>query len=468
MDTQTILVPLISVVLHLAAVVWSLVLVYRFRDARLVMLAAILGLATLQPVLTARGSEELVAAVSQATDLAMIVLSLVVLAYLGRVFTWNVQLREAIRAQQEAEKARRASELKFTTAFLSSPNVLLLNTHPEGRILEVNDTFVELSGYRREEVIGRTTRELNLWGELKDREKMIEMVREHGQIRGVEFEYRVKSGDLHPGILSTALIEIDGSTCLLSTMEDMTELKRVADEREAVIRELERKNAELERFTYTVSHDLKSPLVTIRGFLGLVERDVARGDFGRLAGDINKIRLASETMCRLLDDLLEVSRIGRLANPSEDIDLAELAHEAVELVRGQIERRGADVRIAEDLPSVWGDRPRLLEVMQNLIDNAIKFMGDEPRPTVDVGARREGEDTVCYVRDNGIGIDPRYLETVFGLFDRLDTAVEGTGVGLALVKRIVELHGGRVWAESTGMGSGSTFFFALPRSPGVP
>jgi signal transduction histidine kinase len=170
-------------------------------------------------------------------------------------------------------------------------------------------------------------------------------------------------------------------------------------------------------------------------------------------------------MERLLKDLLDLSRIGRMVNPFEEIPFGELANEAARLVSGQIAQSGVQVLIAPNLPTVHGDRPRLVEVLQNLIENAVKFMGNQPRPQVEIGATRDGEKPVYYVRDNGIGIDPMYHEKIFGLFERLDGAVEGTGVGLALVSRIVELHGGRIWVESKGIGDGSSFCFTLANRP---
>ena len=230
--------------------------------------------------------------------------------------------------------------------------------------------------------------------------------------------------------------------------------------------ELEARNAELERYAYTVSHDLKTPLVTIQGFLGLLEQDAARGDTVRMKRDMDHINTAAGTMYQLLDELLELSRIGRLINPPEEVCLTELAHEAVSLLTGQIKARGVDVEIDPKMPRVFGDRIRLLEVFQNLIGNAVKFMGDQPTPRVEVGARREGAEVVCYVQDNGMGIVSAYHEKIFGLFDRLDQQIEGTGVGLTIVKRIVEVHGGRIWVESEGEDRGATFFFTLPH-PGV-
>jgi PAS domain S-box-containing protein len=261
--------------------------------------------------------------------------------------------------------------------------------------------------------------------------------------------------------LDGAVLARSRTPARLIVARDVTERKQVEAEREALIRELEAKNAELERFTYTVSHDLKSPLITVRGYLGYVEQDAASGNLARLKEDIERISNATIKMQRLLEELLELSRVGRVANSPEAVPFGEVVREAGGLVAGQIAARGVRVEIQDELPAVWGDRPRLVEVLQNLIDNAVKFMGDQAQPRVEVGARRDGQRTVLYVRDNGIGIDALYHEKVFGLFDKLDAKSDGTGVGLALVKRIVEVHGGRIWVESEGAGTGAAFCFTL-------
>jgi len=234
--------------------------------------------------------------------------------------------------------------------------------------------------------------------------------------------------------------------------------------RKKLISELENKNAELERFTYTVSHDLKSPLFTIRGFLGYLEQDALSGNQARLKSDIQRITDATDKMQRLLNELLELSRVGRLTNESTFFPFGDLARDASELVQGRIMARSIRVSVAPDLPMVYGDRPRLTEVLQNLIDNAAKFMGDQEDPQIEIGCHgQEAEHgmPVFYVRDNGIGISPQHYERVFGLFHKLDPKTDGTGIGLALVKRIIEVHGGRIWVESEA-GKGSTFFFTLP------
>ena len=247
-----------------------------------------------------------------------------------------------------------------------------------------------------------------------------------------------------------------------NAQSELNERKRVEAEREKVIQELEAKNAELERFTYTVSHDLKSPLITIGGFIGLLEEDVRSGHSAKFQNDLERIREAKDKMHRLLNELLELSRIGRLMNPPTDTPFAHIVEEALTLTSGRIMAGNIQVESEPDLPIVNGDHARLVEVMQNLIDNAAKFMGDQATPHIEIGVCEENNQKVFFIKDNGIGIDPAFHQKIFSLFDKLDPKSEGTGVGLALVKRIVEVHGGHIWVESAGKGKGSTFYFTLP------
>jgi signal transduction histidine kinase len=182
----------------------------------------------------------------------------------------------------------------------------------------------------------------------------------------------------------------------------------------------------------------------------------------KFKGDLQRIQDAAGKMQRLLNELLELSRIGRLVNPPSDTPFARIVEEALSLTRGRLMAGHIKVNVQEVLPVVSGDRPRLVEVMQNLIDNAAKFMGDQPAPLLEIGARRQGHEQVFFVRDNGIGIEAAFRERVFGLFEKLDPHSDGTGVGLALARRIVEVHGGRIWVESDGRGKGSMFCFTLP------
>lgn len=249
---------------------------------------------------------------------------------------------------------------------------------------------------------------------------------------------------------------------IYGAVQDISERKQAETERENLIRELEGRNAELERFTYTVSHDLKSPLITIRGFLGFLQKDAQAGNTERLAADIKRIGDAADKMQRLLNELLELSRVGRLMNPSVEVPFEEIVSEALALVQGRLLTRPTTVRLVSPLPTVHGDRVRLVEVMQNLVDNAVKFAQSQTELLIEIGVRTDSDSQpIFFVRDNGIGIEPQYHERVFGLFNKLNAQSEGTGVGLALVKRIIEVHGGRIWVESAGVGHGSTFCFTL-------
>lgn len=247
-----------------------------------------------------------------------------------------------------------------------------------------------------------------------------------------------------------------------------SDLQTELSERKKLINELEDKNSELERFTYTVSHDLKSPLVTIDGFLGYLQQDLASGNMERFHTDMARIKGAVSRMQRLLMELLELSRIGRLVNTPVHVSFEELAHEAIEAVHGRLDAGGVKTIVQPNLPTVFGDRPRLVEVLQNLIDNAAKYIGSQNEPVIEIGSQgvdAEHHAPVFFVRDNGMGIAVEHYDRIFELFNKLNASTEGTGVGLALVKRIVEVHGGRIWVESE-IGKGSTFYFTLPGKEG--
>jgi len=235
-------------------------------------------------------------------------------------------------------------------------------------------------------------------------------------------------------------------------------------ERARLISDLEAKNAELERFTYTVSHDLKSPLITVRAYLDSIRQDLDRGQYQRVSEDLRRVSTASDRMRELLDGLLKLSRVGRIVNAPEAVPLQALAEEAVAMARGRLAARGVVTAVASNLPVVRVDRQRMLDVFVNLLDNAAKFMGDEAEPRILIDAKAEDGRVTVRVCDNGIGIDPAHHHRVFGLFERLDPSAEGTGLGLALARRIVDAHGGRIWVESEGPGRGVTFCFTVPEA----
>ena len=277
-----------------------------------------------------------------------------------------------------------------------------------------------------------------------------------------DVEYRVKLPDGSVRYIREVGVHIEAELRDLpghsGTLEDVTEQKIAEQTHHRLAVELEAKNSDLERFNYTVSHDLKAPLITIRGFIGLLKQDLETGDSVRIAEDLEKI---SDATRAILDDLLRLSRIGRFVSPSTETSLSELVGEAVAVIGGVLE--GVELRVAGCLPVVYGDRARIAELLQILLENAAKFMGAQPNPMVEIGAQVTGSQVEGYVLDNGVGIEERYHERIFGLFETLDGNRSGTGIGLAVAKKIIEIHAGRIWLESAGIGRGTRFLFTLPR-----
>ncbi len=235
-------------------------------------------------------------------------------------------------------------------------------------------------------------------------------------------------------------------------------------ERKQAQDELSRKNIEVERFLYAVSHDLRSPLVTVKTFLGYLKQDMSSVKSERVIEDFEYIDAAANRMVVLLDELLKISRIGRISNAPETVNFRDLVTEALGAVAGQIAIKNVTIQREDIDQPLSGDRSRLLQLWQNLLENAVKYSGDQANPSIKIGMHTDKVETVFYVRDNGIGIAPENHDRVFGIFEQLDRNSGGFGMGLAMVRRIVELYGGRIWVESEGNRLGSCFNFTLPKA----
>ncbi|HKI53387.1 MAG TPA: PAS domain-containing protein [Anaerolineales bacterium] len=361
--------------------------------------------------------------------------------------------------RQEIDEGLRASEEKFNLAFRHTHVAMAITKVSDHTLLDVNDAFCRVTGYSQQDAIGkRAGRDLNIWINSEDRNTIIDRLEQQGYIEEYKAQFRRKNEEVGTGLLSALNITISGEACQLYSFVDISNIDQL-------LNELESKNDELQTFTYTVSHDLKAPLVTISGFMGFLEKDARNGDTEKLNKDILRINEALSKMERLLTELLALSRIGRIMNPPMNVSYGEIVDEALELIQGRLQAEQVQVEVEAGLPSVYGDRARLVEVVQNLVENAAKFTKGKDSPKIEIGCKNTDGKPVFFVRDNGIGIEPQQHERIFGLFNKLDANSEGTGIGLALVRRIIEVHGGRIWVESPGLGGGSIFYFTLADHP---
>jgi len=367
---------------------------------------------------------------------------------------------------RHAETASRVSARKIRAIFDTISDGIA-TTDLQGNLTDVNDAILLMFGYtNRDALVRRNAFDFIAKAEHPRAIKSLQETLILGNSGRQEYTMLKRDGSEFAGELIASVIkdEQNQPVGFVAVTRNITSRKLAEIERENLIRELAGKNRELEEFTYTVSHDLKAPIITISGFLGYLEQDMLGGKGDRIKKDIGRIHEAVSKMHNLLTDLLELSRIGRVMNAPVNVPFEELVRDAMGLVQGQLEKCTATVRVQPKMSMVHGDRQRLTEVLQNIIDNAAKYMGAQTDPIIEIGQCGEDaeyEKPIFFVKDNGIGIAPEYHERIFGLFNKLNTESEGTGIGLALVKRIIEFHGGRVWVDSEP-GKGSTFYFTLP------
>ncbi|MBI4986425.1 MAG: PAS domain S-box protein [Rhodocyclales bacterium] len=369
----------------------------------------------------------------------------------------------------------RESEEKYRTIFEESFDGLFLTT-PAGKIVEMNKKGVAMLGYGdKAEVLGLDLAQ-DVYAQAPDRNRILAMVEAQGT---AEYEVAVKKKDgttLLAHCALTAVRDDEGAVASFrGIIRDVTARRKAEEEIRKLNQELERRvaertaqlesaNKELEAFAYSVSHDLRAPLRHVDGFLGLLKEKIATTLDEEGRHFVDTIARAAKQMEALIDDLLSFSRMGRFEMAQSEVDLAALVREVIG--RLEPETAGRDVRwqIA-DLPVVSGDRSMLRVALDNLIANALKFTRHCQPAQIEIGcATGDATETVVFVRDNGAGFDMKYADKLFGVFQRLHRAdeFEGTGIGLANVRRVVARHGGRTWAEGK-VGAGATFYFSLPR-----
>jgi PAS domain S-box-containing protein len=380
-------------------------------------------------------------------------------------------MTQDITERKHFEMMLRESEAKFAKAFHTAPSVFAITDLSDGRFIEVNEAFEKVFGYRREEVIGLTSPELNIWEHPEDRETMRRMMRQSGRVHNFEASFRNKAGRILAGLYSAEIIEIDGKEFLLSLMSDITARKRMEEKIEILntdlacrAQELETANRELEAFNSTVSHDLRSPLTGISGFCQLL-LDV-HGDHlgGECTAYVREIYGAARRMDELITTLLDFSRLSRCEMVRETIDLSALAEGATTLLKMISPPRNVTFSIAEGMMAE-GDARLLRVVLDNLFGNAWKYSAKRETALIEFGCDVRNDMPTFFVRDNGAGFAMADADKLFQPFQRLPGSADfaGHGIGLATVQRIIQRHDGRIWAEGEP-DRGATFYFTLGRT----
>ena len=374
-----------------------------------------------------------------------------------KILRLNNELEQNVieRTTQLEKKVRqlKESEEKFQKAFASSAAGITITRLADSTYLDVNDAFVTLTGYDRDELIGHTSAELKIVVDMPHRERVLSQIRERGSVKSFEMTIRNKSGRLLEILSSVETIVLNGEKYAINVIYDITERKRAEEQLESV-------NQELEAFSYSVSHDLRAPLRSILGYTAILKEDFSDkiNDEGRRTLDI--IQRNANKMDRLINDLLKFAKLGKKQLDKSEVQTHVLVQGIARIIGSEFENTRFIIR---DLPDVFADVELLEQVWVNLLSNAAKYSAKKESPVVDVGAYESDEETIFYIKDNGAGFDSRYVDKLFIVFQRLHKTqeFEGTGVGLSIVKRIITKHGGRVWAEAV-LNEGATFYFSIP------
>lgn len=364
------------------------------------------------------------------------------------------------------------SENRFSKVFKVNP-VSIVITGDDGIIVDINKRYEELTGFSKEEVIGRTAVDLNITTDSLHHKVMGEF-KEKGVIEDLEAEIRIKSGEKRSVLVTIQTMEYEGKKNHLNFLYDVTDIVRANEEIKQLNLELEERvrqrtaqlesaNYDLESFAYSVSHDLRAPLRAISGFAQIIAR--RHRDKLNEEGQhyFDNIVEASERMSVLIDDLLLYSRTGRRELKTQTVDIKEVLDDVMVDLKPLILESDATVEVPSETVVIMGDRTLISQVMVNLLGNALIYHQEGLKPQVTVQWCENDSDLVVCVEDNGIGIPSEHHSKIFNIFQRLHNSdtYPGTGIGLSIVKKACDLMGGKVWIEYSDVGKGSKFCFKV-------
>lgn len=385
---------------------------------------------------------------------------------------------ELLAAKQRAETALarlQISESRYRR-LLDTAHEGILTLDIEGRINYANERLAQMLGYRTEELMSRSLFDFLIDCD-RDQVQLNLEQRSWGHQWQGDYSLRCKNGSTLWGIISTSPIADErgnhqGTLVMITDVSDRKTAELDLQHLNATLEQrvhdrtaqLEAANKELEAFSYSVSHDLRAPFRHIVGFVELLQKRLANQELDDTSQRYLKtIADTARQAGKLVDDLLAFSRIGRAQMHFSTVDLNQLVREVLRDLELDLKERNIQWKI-DPLPQVKGDPTLLRLVIQNLIENAVKYTRPCAEAIVEIGSFEQDQNYVCFIRDNGVGFDMQYVNKLFGVFQRLhnDPAFEGTGIGLANVRRIIHRHGGHTWAEGQE-NQGATFFFSLPQ-----
>jgi PAS domain S-box-containing protein len=388
------------------------------------------------------------------------------------VLIWRQQRIHFYREQVLAAEALRESEQKFRKAFILSPDSININRLQDGVYISINNGFIKIMGYTADDVIGKSSLDLDIWVDARDRQTLVEGLKKNGEVVNLDACFRAKNGEIKYGLMSASVLDLNGVSHIISITRDITERKQAEEEINKLNLELEQRvrertaqlettNKELEAFSYSVSHDLRAPLRGIDGWSQALAEDYADKLDKQGRQYLDRVRSETQRMGHLIDDMLKLSRLTRAEMVKEHLNLSALVQTIVERIKQNEPQRQVVFNIQAGL-TAEGDLHLMEVVLANLLENALKFTSKRADALIDFGQTESQGQRVFFVRDNGAGFDMAYSQKLFGAFQRMHKVSEfpGTGVGLATVQRVIHRHGGRVWAEAE-VGRGATFYFTL-------
>jgi len=373
------------------------------------------------------------------------------------IFSVIIIIIKTLKAKNIIAKELNKTTDLFLNLFNYNPASISISRISDGKIINVNYNFLQLFDFEsRDDVLNKTSKELQLFANQKYVEDILLILNDNQEIKDIETKIVTHKGEIKWISESILLLEVENTPCLFSVSIDITHRKKAEEELMAV-------NKELETFTYSVSHDLRAPLRAINGYAKIIQEDYASILDSDGIYTLNAILKNSKKMGQLIDDLLAFSRLGRKVIETSEIIMTSLVQSVIEEeMIGRINRENITFILPELLPAI-GQQVLIRQVWVNLISNALKYSKNKPKIIIEIGSEFKDNSIIYSVKDNGAGFDMQYYDKLFGIFQRLHSQeeFEGTGIGLAIVQKIVTRNNGTVWAESK-LNEGTCFYFSLP------